>query len=194
MTLATSRPAVYTRVTANMLVDPEAPHPDGGASGPFSERRAACAGDTSQDWVPDRETPAVPTPILARCLGCQDRLGCLLRAVESGSEGYWAGTTTANRAQLAATGDLTLERADQLQAMARRKADQASIRDRAIAKHPIGEGSLRAYRRGGCRCSECRRFNAQRRAAERAGGDHRPMRGCRNTSVQPVAAFTGLNG
>ncbi len=171
-TMANTPRHPYAGGTASMQVDPEAPPPEGGASESFLPvpvlPGAACAGTTELDWVPDSERDLVPEPMRRLCGACPSRTGCLRWALGARAEGYWAATTTADREQMAAEASLSVGRADQLQAGRRAQAAAADQRDQAGALHPAGQGSLRWYRRGGCRCGQCRRFNSERRADERA--------------------------
>ncbi|WP_175484164.1 WhiB family transcriptional regulator [Modestobacter sp. DSM 44400] len=102
------------------------------------------------------------------CLSCPTRQSCLTRALETRSVGYWAGTTTADRAGLAGVDGPLLPLLDARQDQLARAAAAAAAADRAKALHPVGEGNLWWYRRRGCRCAECRAANAAHRAAERA--------------------------
>lgn len=173
---ALPRSLSYDQATASMLVDPEAPLIDGGASVSSSALPAArCARGPAVrlDWIPDLEAAVVPGPMQALCTGCLGRLSCLTRAVATRSQGYWAGTTTADRNQLVAAGRVDLAGADALQAAVRAVRSSAEVRDGAEALHPAGQGSLRWYRRRGCRCAQCRRCNADHRAAQRAAARQR---------------------
>lgn len=120
---------------------------------------AACAG-TDLNWVPDRELPLVPDAMAALCTGCPGRARCLSWALGTDAQGYWAGTTTAQREQLRHGGDVDLAAADRVAATARG-------RELGGALHPAGEGTWWWYRNRGCRCLECRQCNAGRRSAER---------------------------
>lgn len=171
-TVATQLCSPYDETTANMQVDPAA-RPCGGAAesrlAPERLTRAACASADAPrlDWVPDVEETLVPEPVRGVCGGCPDRRACLLWALGTGSEGYWAGTTTADRERMRSAGPVSIHRAELLQAHLRRQARSEADRDAVGAKHPPGEGGLGWYRRR-CRCGECRRANADQRAAERA--------------------------
>lgn len=155
----------YARITDRMLAGPEA-LPRGAASVSFSRAfpitNARCADQAiSLEWVPDRERAVVPGSMAALCRSCTDRPQCLLSALAANADGYWAGSTTADRHQLAADGEVSVERVDALQ-------DQARAAAAADARHDPGEGSYLWYRRRGCRCAECREANAEQRADERA--------------------------
>lgn len=89
---------------------------------------AACLGDLSLDWFPDREPNVVPKSIVALCTSCPVRDACLQRAIDCNAEGIWAGTTTKQR----------------------RGEPPAPVKP----MHP-GPGSSTHYRRG-CRCAECK--------------------------------------
>ena len=129
---------------------------------------AACAGAVDLGWVPDVEDVLVPEPLRRLCSSCPGRAACLQTATSSGSDGYWAGTTTDDRGRMAASGSVSVARADQLQAALREKTRREAAHDQAAALHPAGQDSLWWYRRGGCRCRLCRGHNAQRRGEERA--------------------------
>lgn len=120
------------------------------------------------EWVPDSEDAVVPSLLSQTCLSCPGRLQCLLWAVASGSQGYWAGTTTTDRETMVRDGVVSVEVGQELQAQARRQAMLLVAADRNQALHPPGEGNLTWYRSHGCKCSECRSANATKRADERA--------------------------
>lgn len=157
----TTTPRVYAGPTESMLADPAAFTDIGEAvvvlPGPFT---AACAGTPALDWVPDREQPLVPDVMSELCQGCPGRARCLAWALATDAQGYWAGTTTSQRAQLRRADDPDPAAADRLTA-----AVQAS--ELGCALHPAGEGSWWWYRNRRCRCLECRQCNAGRRSAER---------------------------
>lgn len=164
MTVTTLSP--YTGRTASMQVDPEARHHGDAASESslraFPIAAAACAPyPTDLDWVPDRERPVVPDLMAALCQQCPGRQQCLLWALAGDEQGYWAGTTSADRAQMLLRGTTDLGVADHLQSQARLEATSGAL-------HESGEGSYWWYRRRGCRCAECRQANADTRAHERA--------------------------
>lgn len=155
----------YHQLTDRMLADPEA-FPGGTASvsflSAFPITDALCADRApGLEWVPDKERTVVPDPMTALCRSCPGRSECLLWAIAADADGYWAGSTTADRQQMLATGSLSVQRADQLQ-------DQVREAATANALHDLGEGSYLWYRRRGCRCGECREANAEQRADERA--------------------------
>lgn len=150
----------YTQATANMQVDP-AVRPSGRAVESISDLSATCMDRIDLDWVPEREAATVPLELREMCLTCPVRVACLMDAIDTDSEGYWAGTTTRDRRLLTRRGPATLAEADRLVA-----AQLAA--DARLARHRPGEGDLRWYRQGGCRCSECRRANAHNRSQQRA--------------------------
>lgn len=163
----------YTGSTASMQPDPEARHISDAASvsySPENERHddgifpiltARCATEPLDlEWVPDREQRVVPAPMRALCLRCQGRQACLLWALAAGEQGYWAGTTTKDRAVMASINADDVRTADQLQDRARAAAAAGD------PLHDDGPGSYWWYRHG-CRCPECRAANARRRAQER---------------------------
>lgn len=112
------------------------------------------------EWVPDKEQPLVPDVMVTLCRQCARRGDCLLRAVATDSLGYWAGTTSQDRAALVAEGCVTVPAAERRRATVR-------AAELGGALHAPGQGSFRWYRRR-CRCLECRQHNTARRAAERA--------------------------
>lgn len=121
----------------------------------------ACSGRLDLEWVPDREASTVPAQLRELCLSCPLREACLAAAIDTDSEGYWAGTTTSDRRRLKRASRAVLVEVD-------RKVEAQLAADAEVALHEPGSGGLRWYRRGGCRCGECRRANAQNRAAQRA--------------------------
>lgn len=168
-TAATASAVIYAVPTASMQVDPEARHLGDAASvssaGSFPLASARCATyPTDLEWVPDRERPVVPDLVAALCRRCPGRQECLLWALAGREQGYWAGTTTADRAQLLERAESTVGAADQAQERARRRVEQSAGRP----LHPAGEGSCGWYRNRGCRCTQCRAANSARRADERA--------------------------
>lgn len=106
-------------------------------------RAAACAGDRSQDWIPDREPNVVPAEILELCTSCPVRSECLQWALAADAEGIWAATTTKQR---------------------RGKDPHESN-----AVH-TGPGSSSLYRRG-CRCGECKDAQTARIRRQRTNRD-----------------------
>ena len=168
MTVATEPRTIYAQRTASMPGEPAAPLHEGAARlRPQDLRRAACVGSAARmDWVPDHEASVVPEQMRRICSGCADRLGCLQRAIGTGSEGYWAATTTADRKKLGGAGAMTIEGADAVQAELRARLARAEQQDLASALHPPGQGDLKWYRLG-CHCSQCRGCNAAKRAQER---------------------------
>ena len=155
---------------ARRLVDTEGMPVDPEASALLAEASASLfpADSTTRcstfpgrmEWVPDKEQPLVPDVMATLCQHCPRRDECLLWAVATESRGYWAGTTSEDRAVLVAEGRVTVAAAER-----RRTAVRAAELGAAI--HPLGQGSFRWYRRG-CRCLECRQHNTAHRAAERA--------------------------
>lgn len=101
---------------------------------------AACAGNTQFDWIPAVETDTVPAGMAALCSSCPARSECLAWALSWDADGYWAGTTTAQR-------------------RGRGRADQPAIHD--------GPGSSTLYRQG-CRCRGCKDAQADRIRTQRA--------------------------
>ena len=169
MTTITQRiaPAPYASGTASMLVDTEA-HPirdaasESSAARAFPIESARCATyPTPMEWVPDRELSVVPEVMTALCRRCPGRQTCLLWALAGKEQGYWAGTTTADRVQMGQLAQESIETADWLQALARRDHFDGAL-------HAEGDGSYWWYRRRGCRCGECKSGNAVQRATERA--------------------------
>lgn len=154
--------SAYADVTEDMPADTAAHTDDGGAAvvlpGPTT---AACAqSGLLLNWVPDREQPLVPERMAGLCHSCPGRTRCLSWALEAGVQGYWAGTTTAQREQLRQAAESDVHAADRLAATAR----EAEL---GVALHPAGQGSWWWYRNRRCRCLECRQCNAARRSAER---------------------------
>jgi hypothetical protein len=163
--MTTTAELSYHQVTDRMLADPEA-LPGGTASvsflSAFPITDARCSvQEVGLDWVPDRERAVVPDALTALCRSCAGREQCLLWAVAADAEGYWAGSTTADRNKMLTAGGVSVELADHLQGQLRGAAA-------ANALHGAGEGSYLWYRRRGCRCGECREANAVQRAEERA--------------------------
>lgn len=151
--------------TESMQPDPAARRSSDAVAVSLSRRfpieDARCATHpTELEWVPDHERAVVPKPLAALCRGCSGRESCLLWAVAGNEQGYWAGTTTADRAQLRALGNHTIETADWIQQRARYAANTGAL-------HAEGDGSYRWYRKG-CHCDECKAANAAQRAVERA--------------------------
>ncbi len=156
----------YACPTASMPADPEAhPHRDAVFESfphqfPIAEARCATTCE-SWEWVPNREAAVVPDPMAALCRRCPARSDCLVWALAGSEMGYWAGTTTNQRERLDADGLTNVNDADRI-----READVRASTSAPI--HPLGDGSLRWYRREKCRCVECRGHNAAARANERA--------------------------
>lgn len=165
---------LYADPTTSMQVVPEALHRGGVASGARSGASSACSGRVDLDWVPDQEAPVVPRLQRRLCRSCPLRSTCLTLALQTGSVGYWAGTTTADRRALAGRDDLRLVDLDARQDELARTLAAAAATERAQALHPAGAGHVRWYRRG-CRCSECRSANTALRAAERARAASRAL-------------------
>lgn len=101
-----------------------------------SVSQAACAGETSIDWVPTHEALDVPRAVAQLCSRCPIQEMCLSWALAWEASGYWAGTTTAQR-------------------QGRGTSTPTSM------GHAKGEGGYSYYRRG-CRCGECRDGNSDR--------------------------------
>lgn len=165
-TTAALPPRSILHRTESMPTDPEA-HRHGGrasesSSRPFPIRSARCATDpTSLEWVPDRERHVVPDTMVALCRRCPGRQACLLWALAGPEQGYWAGTTTADRAQMRQLELDSAAAADWLQDLARREFTAGAL-------HAERRGSYWWYRRRGCRCGECKKANASQRSRERA--------------------------
>lgn len=120
---------------------------------------ALCAtSDSSWEWVPQREANIVPAGMAAMCQACPGRIQCLLWAMGTNSYGYWAGSTRADRDELLRRRSVSIEAVDEL---------QRDYRGSEAAKHHLGQGSQRWYRKG-CRCHECRAVNAARVNRNRA--------------------------
>lgn len=155
----------YAGGTETMQVDPAASF---GAAASFLPLAAqsACAG-TNWDWVPDVEQPVVPAAMQQVCRSCPIRSVCLTTAVANDVEGYWAGTTTADRHQLAEEPVVTVEAAEWLQLLAVTAATIVPACEQATAKHPAELAGYGWYRRG-CRCPGCRAGNAARGRQDKA--------------------------
>lgn len=167
MTTSTrTAPDRYARGTASMQTDTEAHRSPGAASASspaeaFPLDQARCAITTDDlEWVPDHERSEVPAKMTALCRRCPGRQNCLLWALAGQEVGYWAGTTTADRAIMLELGQDQVADADRLQT-------KVIAANRAGAKHAPGEGSFFYYRNRKCRCAECREANATRRTEER---------------------------
>lgn len=166
----------YPEVTAITQVDPAASSHEGDAVESFPApdlSQAQCAARADLEWTPDTEDTVVPAPHAELCHRCPIRSGCLAWAVDSRSVGYWAGTTTRDRETLAClaeagAGAVSTQWADDLRGRELERIEQERCDDLATALHDPGAGNLRWYRRGGCRCSQCRAANAANRARERA--------------------------
>lgn len=169
----TALTVAYTAATARMQPDPEASHPLGGTASvsyrqqfPIDVARCAIVPlEEDLDWTPNREQCVVPDPMLALCRRCPGRASCLAWALTGDGNGdpqvgYWAGTTSRDRAAMVEAGELDVAAAERTQAAARLE----STRD---ALHAQGEGGLR-WARKGCHCIECRRAGAAKRARSRA--------------------------
>ena len=163
-------PAAYPGRTENMLVVPAVRPSERAAGRDF----AACADRVDLVWVPDREELVVPDEMRQLCLDCPLRAACLEVAIATGSQGYWAGMTTNDRRRWASAADrqgLTngalLAAMDVAVEAAVSELEQRAAADAAAALHPPGQGGKRWYRRK-CRCRECRRWNAENRARQRA--------------------------
>lgn len=157
----------YARGTASMQTDTEAHRLTGAASASspataFPLDQARCATTTEDlEWVPDHERSEVPPQMATLCRRCPGRQNCLLWALAGEESGYWAGTTTADRAVMLARGLDRVVDADRLQS-------KVIAANRAGAQHAPGEGSYFHYRHRKCRCAECREANAAVRAEERS--------------------------
>lgn len=78
--------------TASMLGDPEA-HRSGDASASCPGSPVPCAARSDLEWVPAKEQEGVPLAQRQLCLQCPARRWCLAPAIETGSQGYWAGSS-----------------------------------------------------------------------------------------------------
>lgn len=150
--------------TASMLADTEALHHGEAASESsatqFPITSARCSlWPTQAEWVPDREQQHVPPELASMCQGCPGRPQCLSWALAGREEGYWAGTTTRQRAAVLEQGG---------RAPTRLLADVDDHDPHAGALHVPGQASAYWYSRRGCRCTGCKRANADQRATERA--------------------------
>ena len=101
---------------------------------------AACAGDTQFDWIPAVETDTVPAGMATLCQACPAQTDCLAWAMAWDADGYWAGTTTAQR-------------------RGRGRSDQQPTHE--------GPGSASLYRQG-CHCRECKDAHNDRIHNQRA--------------------------
>lgn len=169
----------YAAPTDRPPVDPEAPSPRRATFGPTPAAaphlEAACATRASDlEWVPDHELDAIPLAMLDACRRCPLRQTCLFRAIAGSEQGYWAGTTTTDRAHMLSLEHVSIETGDWLQQLAADAENERRRDSDATAKHAPGEGSLRWYRRGRCRCIECRAANTAARAIERSRRRQRP--------------------
>ncbi len=153
----------YTGATENIQGDLEAPaRAEASGSSAFWRQinEPACTGTDPDEWVPQgRERPVVPPRLAALCDGCPGRAECLAWALLSGSAGYWAGTTTADRRAMAEAKTASLDYADVLQ--------EAERSRRSEPLHAPGWGSAQWYRKRGCHCDECLAAAAQRRQRQR---------------------------
>lgn len=155
----------YAQNTASMLADPEAHLTEDAVfesfHHPFPIAEARCATTCEEwEWVPTREDAVVPEPMTQLCKRCPGRSDCLIWALAGSEVGYWAGTTTAQRAIMRTQNRRQVHDADQI-----RDSDLAA--STVPPTHPVGRGSLEMYRKGKCRCIECRGFNAASKAKER---------------------------
>ena len=168
--MVVSVPRSTLGTTASMQADPEARHIlCGAASESISGRLGpACAGSAPDLWVPAVERAVVPEQLASVCAACPEVVVCLQRAVRGAEVGYWAGTTSSDRAAMLAAGQVSVAFGRQLQARAR------AARCAGPVLHEVGQGSARWYRRG-CRCQECRAVHAACRAQERARARQRRM-------------------
>lgn len=161
----------YTGPTENIQGDLEAPTltAASGSSSFWRQITAPTCADTDPDqWVPnDRERPVVPPVLAGLCASCPGRAECLAWAIITHSAGYWAGTTSADREAMVASGNTTLGYADLLQ--------EAERAQRAEPLHPPGWGSAQWYRKRGCRCDECLASAAARRTRQRAAAEARKL-------------------
>jgi len=152
--------STYTGTTASTQVDPEAPHQGAASESSPALDEALCAtAPDSLDWVPTRERAIVPEQMAALCRRCTGRQECLLWALATGDDGYWAATTTSDRLVMRLEGKGDLATADRLQ--------RAAMSQLGEPQHPIGAGTTWYYARK-CRCGECREANRVAKADERA--------------------------
>lgn len=158
----------YSHTTENTQGDPAA-FLDEGAVESFQPdlTGAVCAAHTETEWVPNTEARITPAEYVSLCHGCVARPDCLIWAALTGSVGYWAATTTEDRHELLRAGQLTPAAADRNRDRQLAAREEQRRRDAALALHEPGAGSLKWYRREGCRCGECRAENAANRARER---------------------------
>lgn len=155
----------YAVDTKNTLGAPGAPSSRNAAPAASSRPigTPACVGTDPDEWVPADEAIKVPEAMAELCRSCPGRVQCLLQALHTGSEkrpteGYWAGSTTRQRARLVDVGD-----AEEILAAVDAEAASAEL-----MAHPVGEGSSAHYRYRACRCSECRQAHTLARRQERA--------------------------
>lgn len=148
----------YDGCTASMLADSEA-RLSASESHIFGAV-TRCIGHPGE-WVPDREQRAIPEDMLALCRACGGRQACLLAALRGREFGYWAGTTTRDRAVMAKLGQTSTDTADWLQQLAH-----------PVPMHLPGGASTGWYRKG-CRCAGCRSCNAGQRSRERVTSSRR---------------------
>lgn len=167
----------YSASTTSKLSGSEVPTSVGGAFGavPVLPGSACSSVSTDEEWVPARETALVPTELTAICRRCPVRQACLTWAVQNRPMGYWAATTTADRARLAREDEASVARADEMQ-------DEIFDEVYPSPMHS-GPGCRHWYRRG-CRCQACRADRSAYRDELRSCGPAAAgtcSRGCKET-------------
>jgi hypothetical protein len=153
--------STYPEATASTQADTEAPQPGVSVSSFGSDLDAALCRRPhlrGLDWTPDQEEILVPEVLAVACQECPVRAACLRWAIANDEVGYWAASTSADRAQMSITdgpGD------------ADRVRRQHLAEDLAASLHPDQPPSMWWYR-AGCRCLGCRRCNRDRARAAKA--------------------------
>ena len=135
-------------------------------SDPAALRAAPCTTATDIEFVPRRERKRTPETVVKLCGRCPLAAACLDYAAEHGCEGYWAGTTTRQRNDLAGLG-LSGWQALRVAQLTRSLQGMPAASQAQLRQHPKGAGSLYRYRTG-CRCQECLAASAETRSRRRA--------------------------
>lgn len=140
----------YTGTTASIQVDSEVSTRDTSESSSFSDfpyNRASCttAAAAGIDWVPDEEARHAPQAVRDLCQQCPVRAHCLQWAQATDARGYWAGSSTYERARLTRP---SLEELEQV------------TQDRPVTHIASTAGTRRGYR-AGCRCIDCTQANTR---------------------------------